>query len=70
MDMNERQKTQVVDRQARIAEIRREIAAGTYETPARLEAAVDLFLEASFAQSRRIRGAKSTADATGVEFLE
>ncbi len=70
MDMNEGQKTRVVDRQERIAEIRREIAAGTYETPARLEAAIDLFLEASLAPSRRIRGAKSSADAAGVEFLE
>jgi anti-sigma-28 factor FlgM len=33
------------DREARLAEIRRQIAAGTYETPARLEAAIDAFLD-------------------------
>ena len=33
------------DRQARIAEIRRQIAAGVYETPDKLEQAVDAFLD-------------------------
>jgi hypothetical protein len=33
------------DRQARLAEVRREIAAGTYETHERLEAAVDALLD-------------------------
>lgn len=33
------------EREARIAELRRQIAAGTYETPGRLEAAVDILLE-------------------------
>ena len=33
------------DRAARLAEIRRQIAAGTYETPERLSAAVDALLE-------------------------
>jgi hypothetical protein len=32
------------DRQARIAEIRRQIAEGTYETPAKIEAAVEKLL--------------------------
>ena len=33
------------DRQARLKEIRRQIAAGTYETPEKLSAAVDKLLE-------------------------
>ena len=33
------------DRQARIAAIRREIAAGSYETPEKLDRAVDALLE-------------------------
>jgi len=66
--MNQEQNPQVVDRQARIAEIRCEIAAGTYETPARLEAAIDSFLDSSF--TRSARGKKSPAGASGVEFLE
>lgn len=33
------------DRQARIAEIRRQIAAGTYETPAKLDRAVEALLD-------------------------
>lgn len=33
------------DRAARIAAIRREIAAGTYETPEKLSAALDAMLE-------------------------
>ncbi|MBI2826395.1 MAG: hypothetical protein HYX69_17095 [Planctomycetia bacterium] len=33
------------DRAAHLAEIRRQIAAGTYETPERLSAAVDALLE-------------------------
>ena len=33
------------NRQARLAEIRREIEAGTYETPEKLEAAVEKLLE-------------------------
>jgi hypothetical protein len=33
------------DRQARLAEIRRQIEAGTYETPERLSAAIDALLE-------------------------
>jgi hypothetical protein len=32
-------------RQARLAEIRRQIAAGTYETPEKLQAAVEKMLE-------------------------
>jgi hypothetical protein len=35
------------DRQARIAEIRRQIAAGVYETPDKLEQAIDAFLDRS-----------------------
>jgi hypothetical protein len=35
----------VAERQARLAEIRRQIDAGTYETRERLSAAVDAFLE-------------------------
>ncbi|HUY92410.1 MAG TPA: flagellar biosynthesis anti-sigma factor FlgM [Pirellulales bacterium] len=33
------------DRQTRIAEIRRQIAAGTYETPKKLELAVEILLD-------------------------
>lgn len=33
------------DREARLAEIRRQIAAGTYETPDKLEQAIDAFLD-------------------------
>jgi anti-sigma-28 factor FlgM len=32
-------------RQARVAEIRRQIAAGTYETPEKLEQAIEAFLD-------------------------
>ncbi len=32
-------------RQAKVAEIRRQIAAGTYETPEKLERALDAFLD-------------------------
>ena len=37
--------TTAADRQARLAEIRRQIAAGTYATHERLDAAVDALLE-------------------------
>jgi len=70
MDMNNRRKPLVADRQTRIAQIRSEIAAGTYETPARLEAAIDSFLETQFAQGRQVRGGKTSADGSKVEFLE
>jgi anti-sigma28 factor (negative regulator of flagellin synthesis) len=43
--MNEHHDKPSETRAARIARIRREIQAGTYETPARLEAAVDAFLD-------------------------
>ncbi len=33
------------ERAAKIADLKREIAAGTYETPQRLEAAIDAFLD-------------------------
>jgi anti-sigma28 factor (negative regulator of flagellin synthesis) len=39
------------ERAERIAAIRREIAAGTYETPEKLSAALDAFLEASDAET-------------------
>jgi anti-sigma28 factor (negative regulator of flagellin synthesis) len=35
----------IADRQARLAEVRRQIAAGTYETHERLEAAADALLD-------------------------
>lgn len=44
------------DRQARIAEIRRQIAAGAYETPDKLEQAIDAFLD------REAAGEAHTAD--------
>ncbi|MBX3415850.1 MAG: hypothetical protein KF708_24420 [Pirellulales bacterium] len=37
-------------RDARLAEIRRRIAAGTYDTPLRLEAALEAFLESTDAR--------------------
>jgi hypothetical protein len=37
--------TNAADREARIAEIRRQIAEGVYETPEKLEAALDVFLD-------------------------
>lgn len=36
------------ERLARIAEIRRQIAVGTYETPEKLEAAIDAWLDSVF----------------------
>ena len=36
--------TEPADRQARLAEIRRQIAAGTYETPEKIAAAVEKML--------------------------
>ncbi|HVC96598.1 MAG TPA: hypothetical protein VND64_23130 [Pirellulales bacterium] len=70
MDMKQEQNPQVVDRQARIAEIRCEIEAGTYETPARLEAAIDSFLFLESSPTRSARGKNLRAGASGVEFLE
>ena len=39
--------TEALDGAEHIAAIRREIAAGTYETPEKLSAALDAFLEAA-----------------------
>ncbi len=39
------------DRQARIEQIRREIAAGTYDSPERLDAALDAFLQSADGQA-------------------
>ena len=49
-------KSQTADssRQARIAAIRREIAAGTYETPEKLEAALAAFLAGAREEETRI----------------
>ena len=41
-----------VAREVKIAEIKRQIAAGTYDSPERLEKAVDAFLDQ---QSREVR---------------
>jgi hypothetical protein len=69
MDINEGRGPQGVDRQSRIAEIRRQIAAGVYETPARIEAAIDSFLDASVAASAR-QARKSSGDRSRLDFLE
>jgi hypothetical protein len=41
----------VLERAARIAEIRRQIAAGEYDTPERIEAALEAFLDSDDASS-------------------
>ena len=43
--MSETAEPKSEDRAARIAEIRRQIAAGTYDTPERMEAVLDAFLD-------------------------
>ena len=43
------------DRTERIAEIRRQIAEGTYDTPQRLEAAVEGFLASDDARDEAVR---------------
>lgn len=43
--MNRLPELDAAARQARVAEIRRQIAAGTYETPEKLEQAIEAFLD-------------------------
>lgn len=48
---------QNIERTERIAEIRRQIAAGTYDTPERMEAALEGFLDSDDARFTPVRTA-------------